>query len=222
LFYDHGISTLVQPLVGFDLLDRGQEYLELAIQRSLAMLAGHTYLAWYRAAHIRVYFYGAWRQALASLGYQDIATQLDSVMRATEHHTARQLIIGLFADRPLDDIVALANKCQTGSELIERYYGLGLPPVDLVIGSGQPALWDLPLLDINRASLYFLTAPTFFTTREMVRRILYDHLFERVADDSIKSLPEENQVLLSHDVLGTGHRTPLGWMPDIFALKART
>jgi hypothetical protein len=130
----------------------------------------------------------------------------------TEKNEGRHLLVGLFADRPLNDIVSLAGVCHDGQELIEEYYGLALPPVDLIVGSGQPAIWDIPLLDFNRASLYFLKAPTFFMTKETLRHILYDHLFERIPDDDITSLPSLNQNWTPHEILGVGQRTSLGWM----------
>lgn len=212
LLFDHGIGTLIQPLLGFDLIERGEEYLELALRQSLTTLADEIYLAWYRAARIRVSFYGAWRDTLPALGFEDVAEKLDAIVSATERHTEHHLLLGLFADRALEDIVRLANDCHGGPDLIERYYGVDVPPIDLIIGSGQPALWDIPLLDFNRASLYFLKTPTFFITREMVRRILYDHLFERVPDDNLESLPRHGQELVSQEVLGIGRRTPVGWV----------
>jgi hypothetical protein len=211
LFYDHGISTLVQPFFGFDLLDRGGEYVEMALRQALAVLSGQYYLDWYEQNRIRVSFYGRWRDTLCSLGYQEVTDTLQMVAHATQQNSERRLLVGLFADRPLDDIVTLARFCDHGQELIELYYGLPLPAIDLIVGSGQPAIWDIPLLSINQASLYFVKVPTFFLTRETLRNILYDHLFERVADDNIMAIPPNYQVWQLDEVLGIGKRTPLGW-----------
>jgi hypothetical protein len=212
LLYDHGISTLVQPLLGFDLLERGEEYVELAIRQALVVLADQLYTDWYARYGIRVRFYGKWQDTLRSLGYHDVLAKLTTVTRATEKHERRYLLIGLFADRPLDDIVSLAKLCHNGQELIERYYGLPRASIDLIIGSGQPAIWDVPLLDFNRANLYFLKSPTFFLTRESLRQILYDHLFERVPDDNVTSLGSQSQDWELDAVLGIGKRTSLGWI----------
>jgi len=43
----------------------------------------------------------------------------------------------------------MAKNVNQGEELLWRYYGLAVGPVDLIIGSSQPAIWDLPLLDIK-------------------------------------------------------------------------
>ena len=212
LLYDHGISTLVQPLLGLDLLERGEEYVELAIRQALVVLADQPYTDWYARSGIRVRFYGKWQDTLRSLGYHDVLDKLITVTQATERYERRYLLIGLFADHPLDDIVSLAKLCHSGQELIERYYGLPLSSIDLIIGSGQPAIWDVPLLDYNRANLYFLKSPTFYLTRESLRHILYDHLFERVPDDNITSLLSQSQDWGLNTVLGIGKRTSLGWM----------
>jgi hypothetical protein len=93
---------------------------------------------------------------------------------------------------------------------LNRYYGQPVGPIDLIIGSGQPAIWDLPLLDINKASLYFLQAPTFCLSREILRKILYDHLYQRINDDELyDNLPAETWRRV--EVLGIGRRTEKGW-----------
>jgi hypothetical protein len=95
--------------------------------------------------------------------------------------------------------------------LLHQYYGQPIGPIDVVLGSGQPALWDVPLLDVNRANLYFLQAPTLCLDRVTLRRILYDHLYLRTDDD------EPDQDLDAREwgdprVLGLGRRTRRGWI----------
>jgi hypothetical protein len=82
--------------------------------------------------------------------------------------------------------------------------------VDFIIGSGQPAIWDLPLLDINKASLYFLQAPTFCLDQQTLRRILYDHLFIRVNDDEVPTQVSKQQ-WQPCQILGMGEKTEMGW-----------
>jgi hypothetical protein len=95
--------------------------------------------------------------------------------------------------------------------LVGRYYGQPVGPVDLVVSSGQPAIWDIPLLDINKASLYFLQAPTFCLNQETLRRIFYDHLYQRVNDDDLYD-NLTNQEWEDIEVLGIGQRTRKGWI----------
>jgi hypothetical protein len=211
LLYAHGVQTLIQPMLGYDLLDRGAEYLELAINEGLAELGSRDYRDWYRQSQIRVTFYGNWLTALTELGFVEVSNLLAEVMAETRHHHKRRLLFGIFADEGLDSIVSIAQSVRQGEELINRYYGQPVGPVNLVIGSGQPAIWDLPLLDINKASLYFLQAPTFFLERQTLRRILYDHLYQRINDDDLYDNLSA-KAWQAPDVLGLGQRTKKGWL----------
>jgi hypothetical protein len=211
LLYDHGIQTLIQPMLGYDLLERGPEYLELAIEEGLAELGSQDYRDWYRRSQIKVTFYGNWTVALSELGFGKITDLLKDVMAETSHYHKHRLLLGIFADEGLDNIVTLAQSVRQGEELIARYYGQPVAPVNLVIGSGQPAIWDLPLLDINKASLYFLQAPTFFLERQTLRRILYDHLYQRINDDELYD-NLSTKIWKEPHVLGLGQRTEKGWL----------
>ncbi|HXV99823.1 MAG TPA: hypothetical protein VEC93_15505 [Anaerolineae bacterium] len=211
LFYDHGLQTLIQPLLGYDLLERGQQYLRLAVEQGLAEMATADYRDWYHSLGIRVTFYGNWSATLSKLGFTQVVKLLDELAAETRHYTQRKLLLGLFADESLDNVVALAKHVNQGEELLNQYYGQPVGPVDLIIGSGQPAIWDLPLLDINKASMYFLQAPTFSLDRETLRQILYDHLYQRINDDAIYD-DLTTEVWGRAEVLGIGQRTQKGWI----------
>jgi hypothetical protein len=211
LFYNHGFTTLIQPLLGYDLLDRGPSYLKLALEQGLAELTTKDYCAWYQQAEIRVTFYGNWITTLTEMGFGSTVDSLKTLMAQTQPYPKRRLLLGIFADGDLDQIVTLAQTLQPGEDLLQRYYGQSVGPVDLIIGSGQPAIWDLPLLDINKAGLYFMQAPTFCLDRDVLRRILYDYLYERVNDDRIYEnlMPQEWR---GFEILGLGRRSRKGWI----------
>lgn len=209
-FYDHGIQTLIQPWLGYDLLDRGPEYLALVVEHGLARLASSTYRDWFHQGEIGVTFYGNWVEALSERGFVDVVRLLAGVVDETACYVKNKLVLGAFADEGLDNIVRLAKEVDTGEALIKKYYGQLIKPVDLIIGSGQPAIWDLPLLDVNKASLYFLQAPTFCLNPETLRRILYDHLYQRVNDDEALTVPI-GQLRQRSKVLGIGEQTEYGW-----------
>lgn len=211
LFYDHGIQTLIQPLLGYDLLGRGDVYIEMAVGQGLVELTTSNYLAWFHQHEIRVTFYGNWIEVLSKRGSSDVVRVLQRIIRETAHYTKYKLLFGLFADEGLDKITVLAKTVDTGEALLCQYYGQLIQPVDLIIGSGQPATWDLPLLDINKASLYFLQAPTFCLNRHILRHILYDHLYQRVNDDSLYE-DLSPQAWQDFKVLGIGQQTNKGWV----------
>lgn len=211
LFYTHGVQSLIQPLMGYDLLSRGQDYLHMAVTQGLAELTTKEYQDWFHRQEIRLTFYGNWSKVLLDLGFNQVAALLKQLEEITQHYTRHKLLFGVFADEDLDHITALAREARCGEELLQRYYGQPIGPVDLIVGSGQPAIWDLPLLDVNKANLYFLQAPTFCLDQATLRRILYDHLFQRVNDDE----PYNNlniQEWGGFEVLGLGQRTRKGWM----------
>ena len=209
LFYDHGIQTLIQPILGYDLLERGYDYLKMAVEQGLAELTKPDYQNWYQQVEIRVTLYGNWSNTLAEMGFSEVVDLL-KLIAETSGYTKHKLLLGAFADEGLDNIVALAKSVSQGEELLNRYYGQPVGPVDLIIGSGQPAIWDLPLLDINKASLYFLQAPTFCLDKEMLRQILYDHLYQRINDDELYN-DLTTQEWRRAEVLGIGQRTEKGW-----------
>lgn len=212
LMYEHGVQTLIQPVLGYDLIDRGPEYLKLAIEQGLAELAAdEDFREWYHKTQIRVSLYGNWAAALTDLGFAKVANLLNELIAETGHYTRYRLLLGVFADEGLDNIVSLARTVNRGKELLTRYYGQPVEPINLIIGSGQPAIWDLPLLDINKASLYFLQSPTFCLDRDILRRILYDHLYERVNDDELND-SLHGQTWGDAKVFGIGRRTRNGWV----------
>jgi hypothetical protein len=210
MMYDHGLQTLIQPLMGYDLLDRGPQYIQMAV-RSLLELTSTAYRSWYRQTEVRVTLYGNWSDALTDLGFNE-AVDLLHTMTETSYYTKRKLLLGVFADEGLDNIIRMAKAVGRGEALLHRYYGQPVGSVDLIIGSGQPAIWDLPLLDINKASLYFIQAPTFCLGRDSLRQILHDHIFQRINDDELYG-DLVLQEWEGFEILGLGQRSRKGWTP---------
>lgn len=210
LFYDHGIQTLIQPILGYDLLERGQDYMRMAIGQGLAQLISSDYQDWYHREQIRVTFYGNWLKVLSNTDFIEVTSVLQLIAK-TSRYRKRRLLLGVFADEGLDSIVAMAKQVHHGNELLRRYYGQPVGPVDLILGSGQPAIWDLPLLDLNKANLYFMQAPTFCLDEQTLRQVLYDHLYARINDDELYNNLSEKE-WRRYDVLGIGHQTRKGWI----------
>jgi hypothetical protein len=144
------------------------------------------------------------------MGFFRVAGLLAEIAQETRHYTKHSLLFGVFADRPWDHFLNLAKRVKGGEELLQRYYGQPVGQVDLIIGSGQPAIWDLPLLDLNKASLYFIQAPTFCLNKETLRHILYDHLYQRLNDDELYA-NLNIQDWATPEILGLGRRTSKGW-----------
>ena len=109
LFYDHGIRTLVQPILGYDLLSRGSEYLAMAVENGLAQLMKPTCRAWFEAHQVRVSFYGNWVDTLCEAGYHKVVTAMQDLVDETAQYRKNKLLLGVFADDGLDGIVSLAK-----------------------------------------------------------------------------------------------------------------
>lgn len=210
LCYEHGIKTLIQPLLGHDLLARGPEYVRMALE-ALEAMESDVYRAWFAREEIQVCFYGDWKATFMKGGFGETAEKLFRLMRETQRFSRHRLLIGLFADEGLDRISGIASEARDGCELLRRYYGVDVAPINVVIGSGQPAIWDIPLLDINKASIYFMQAPTFCLTEGKLRRILYDHLFLRRNDDELHT-NLKGEIWKRYSVVGLGRRTRQGWV----------
>jgi hypothetical protein len=129
LFFEHGVRALVQPLLGYDLLQRGQDYLVMAAEQGLAELGTEAYRSWYRDSGIRVSFYGDWPTVLPGLGFSHVARLLAGVAEETRRNTTHSLLFGVFADGSLSQIVSLAQEVEGGDRLLEKYYGQPVSPV---------------------------------------------------------------------------------------------
>jgi hypothetical protein len=211
MFYDHGLQTLIQPLLGYDLLSRGRDYLKLAVEQGLMELISEDYRRWFQELEIRVSFYGNWAATLTEMGFASTVEALQALTSETSHYTKHGLLFGVFADGSLDYILTLAQTARRGDELLCHYYGQSVDPVSFIVGSGQPVIWDLPLLDINKASLYFIQAPTFYLDKQALRHILYDHLYQRCNDEELNGNARFHQ-WRGIEILGLGQRNQEGWI----------
>jgi hypothetical protein len=211
MFYGHGLQTLIQPLLGYDLLSRGHDYLKLAVEQGLMELVSEDYRSWFHELEIRVNLYGNWVAPLTEMGFAPVVEALQELISETNHYTRYSLLFGVFADAALDYIVSLAQTAHQGDDLLRQFYGQPIGPINLIVGSGQPVIWDLPLLDINKANLYFIQAPTFCLDKQSLRHILYDHLYQRSNDEELNgngSSYEWREV----EILGLGQRSQKGWI----------
>jgi hypothetical protein len=211
LLYEHGLRTLIQPLLGYDLLERGKDYLTMAVEQGLMELVKPEARDWFHQLEVRVTFYGNWREMLGKHGFDPVIDSLVTLTKETQGYTRHKLLFGVFADEGLDRVVSLARQVNDGEALLTAYYEQPITPVNFVIGSGQPVIWDLPLLDINKASLYFMQAPTFYLNQPMLQSILYDYLYCRVNDDALyEDLSEQRWQ--KYQVIGIGQQTQGGWI----------
>ncbi len=228
LIFDHGVDTLLAPMVGPDLLERGEDYLRLAA-RGLTMFARNPdFLEFYDRYDVRVRFYGDAQRHLRGTSAAGALEAFDEVTRRTASHCRRRLFFGIFANDATETTAEIAIRfyqehghAPDRRQIVEAYYGEYVAPVDLFIGFGPFSAFDMPLLSIGREDLYFTVSPSPYLDAETLRAILYDHLYGR-------SEPEYHELtggdwqslrrfyhLNRRVVLGVGVTTARGriWLP---------
>lgn len=189
MVYDHGISTLVMPIISPHLLTkRGAEYIQMVIQSLGQLTFGESYCRFYSDYDVRVRFYGD----AHTFGETDVNAKLSAqfaeVTAATAHHQTNRLFWGVCAHDATDQIAKLSVQhfqnhgvVPTKNQLIKRYYGEEIAPVDLFISASKPRAFDMPLISNGREELYFTVAPSPYLNQTAFRKILHDHIFNRNA-----------------------------------------
>ena len=198
--FEHGLDTLVTPVFGGELLNRGTEYAEMAVD-GLARLATHPeFLAFYQKQKVRVHFYGDYRKILADTPYAYLCDLFDHISKHTAHHTEHRLFYGVFANDATETIAEMAvrhhqNTGQTPTRrmLIEQYYGEYIDKANIFIGFEKFNVFDYPMLGWGEESLYFTAAPSLYLNARQLRNILYDYLYLRpVQDPEYAEMPAED------------------------------
>jgi tuberculosinol/isotuberculosinol synthase len=230
LLFDHGLDTLLTPLFGPDLLERGGDYVQMAVE-GLARLAIHPdFIDFYREYGVRVRFYGDYRKFFGRAPYAHLPVLFDQITAQTMPHSRHRLFVGLFAHDATETIAELAvryhaehRRVPDKRTLVELYYGEYVAPVDLFIGFDKFCAFDMPLVATGNEDLYFTVSPSLYLTTRQLRDILYDHLYARrgeepdystmTSDDWIwmKSFYRANQ----EKTLGVGAKQKRGgyWYP---------
>ena len=188
--FAHGIDTLVTPIFGSELLNRGGDYVK-SIADGMTRLATHPdFLSFYENHKIRVHFYGDYRRQLAGTPYDYLSDLFDDVSKRTAHNDRYRLFYGVFANDATEAVIGLtvAHYQKTGQpptrhDLIELYYGEYIEKADIFIGFEKFNIFDYPLLGSGDESLYFTIAPSLYLNGHQLRSILYDHIYLRPVQD---------------------------------------
>jgi tuberculosinol/isotuberculosinol synthase len=186
LLFDHGLDTLLTPVFGPDLVERGEGYMQMAAD-GLARLTTHPdFLDFYETVGVRVHFYGDHRRFLGPTPYAYLSDLFDDVTARTLSHSRYCLFFGLFAHDATETVAEIAIRCYQEQgrppdkrQIVEAYYGEYVGPVDLFIGFDKLCVFDMPLVATGAEDLYFTVSPSPYLTQRQLRDILYDHLYAR-------------------------------------------
>lgn len=189
MVYDHGISTLVMPIISPHLLDkRGAAYTQMVIQSLGKLTFGENYRRFYDSYDVRVRFYGDDHNFGQAAVNEQLTQQFADVTAATAGHQSNRLFWGVCAHDATNQIANLSVQyfqkhgvVPVKEQLIELYYGEEVAPVDLFISASKPRAFDTPLISNGREELYFTVAPSPYLNQNAFRKILHDHLFNRNA-----------------------------------------
>jgi hypothetical protein len=105
LIFAHGVSVILAPSFGAEILKRGEAYARYALG-GLAQLPDDEI---YRAlidSGVRIRFYGDYEEALTVAGLRSVLETCAMLTEATVSGEGALLLIGLFADEPYPTIAA--------------------------------------------------------------------------------------------------------------------
>jgi tuberculosinol/isotuberculosinol synthase len=191
LFFDHGIDTLLTPIFGPDLIDRGQEYSRLFMPGLLWCAQNQDMLDFYDEYDVRVHVYGDAQCYLQDTPYAPALDAYAELARRTASHTRYRLFFGVCAHDATESVAEIGirfyqehGRSPTRREIVETYYGEYVEPVDLFIGFDRLSAFDMPLLAVGNEDMYFTVSPSPYLDAHTLRSILYDHLYTRRVDES--------------------------------------
>ncbi len=186
LLFDHGVDTLLTPIFGPDLLERGEAYAEMATEGLALLATNDDFVEFYNAYQVRVRFYGDYREFFGPTPYAYLVDLFEEATARTLSHDRHQLFFGVCAQSPWETIARLAVQYHTEHgcvpdrrALVEMYYGEYVAPVDLFIGFDKFCVFDMPLVATGNEDLYFTVSPSPYLSERQLREILYDHLYSR-------------------------------------------
>lgn len=190
LVFDHGIDTIVAPVFGGEIMNRGDEYMR-EIGANMTLLATHpSFLEFYKKYGIRVHFYGDYREQLNETPYAYVCDAFEEVTQKTTHNTQHRLFYGVCADDATETIAELSikhfqevGKTPSRRELIKEYYGEYVDKADIFIGFEKFNVFDYPMLGWGEESLYFTVAPSLYMNGQQLKNILYDYIYLRPVQD---------------------------------------
>jgi tuberculosinol/isotuberculosinol synthase len=191
LFFDHGVDTLLTPIFGPELLERGEDYQRMMVPALLWFAQNKRFLDFYDSYDVRVRVYGDTTRYLASTPYAPALDAYAALAQRTADHQRHRLFIGVCAHDATESVAEFAvrfhqqqGRLPDKREIVKAYYGEYVEPADIFIGFDRPTVFDMPLVATGNENLYFTVSPSPYLSARTLRMILYDHLYGRQVDES--------------------------------------
>ena len=200
MLFDHGIDTILAPVFGPDLLERGQAYRALMEEALVGFAQRQVFLDFYNEYGVRVRVYGNAERCLEGTRYAGALDVYDELKQRTIANEGPRLFYGVCAQDPTETIAELSvsfygeqNRLPSKQEIVEMYYGEYVPPVDLFIGfADRHAVFDMPLVGTGNEDLYFTVSPSPYLDTQALRTILFDHVYARKAAPRYEDLGKDD------------------------------
>ncbi len=229
LIFEHGIDTLLAPIFGPDLLERGEAYLGI-IEPGLRWFTHNpAMLDFYDAYDVRVRVYGDTQRWLGHTPYAQVLDAFDEIARRTAAHRRHRLFFGVCAHDPAETMAEIAvrfhrehDRLPDKRQIVEAYYGEYVAPLSFFIGFERLTMFDMPLIATGNEDLYFMVSPSLYLDAYTLRVILYDHLYTRQVNEDYAQLSSGDWQALAEfyrhnrrHVLGVGRQLANGhfWYP---------
>lgn len=234
IFFSHGLTTLMVPLVSYSALNRSEKYLRNALLPGLKKIfKSPEWLAFYQKHDIRLGVYGN-TTTLKSTACAEVADWIEDARNQTRAHQTHRLFLGFTTPRKMgSEICELAieyykehGEIPDYQTQVKIYYGEPIPPADFFIMSTKFSGLGAapPLITGENTQLYFLAAPGAWSlSEEVYRKILYDLLFCRTngtqneynnpdvfSAQELQNFFKKNR----NKVFGLGHRIGEVWVPE--------
>ncbi len=228
MMFDYGVHTLLVPVYGSDLFERGDAYTEMTTHGLAHFAQNQHFLNVYDQCNLRVGFYGDYARYFRGTKYEYLLALFDDITARTADRTGGQILFGLFANDPTTAVAEITvahfqahGEIPDKNTLIQRYYGMPVSPLSFYIGFDKFAFFDMPLVMTGNEDLYFTLSPSLYLNDRQFRAILYDHLFTRRMEESDYGdiTAEEMTVMRSfydthrETTLGVGVRHGRFWYP---------
>ncbi len=233
LFFDHGVDTLLTPVIGPEILATRDGYMQKIGGEGLARLVTYPeFLSFYEEYGVRVRFYGDYRKHLANTPYEHLSNLFEGITETTGKNDRFRLFFGAFADN-LSATAAVAElavqyykehgEVPDRETIIKMYYGEYVDKANIFIGFDRFAVFDYPLINWGEEDLYFMVAPSSYLNKMQLRNILYDHLYTRRVPEVEYMSGSEDELsrtriyyLENRELtLGVGHLLNGTWIPKI-------
>ena len=192
LMFDHGVDTLLVPLLSPHLFDtRGEDYTRETVSALSYLTRATKFHDFYAQYGVAARFYGDYGAYLSQSGYTGLLDEINRFNESSPDYPVHRLYWGVCAHDSVNTTINLTTEyyeaygsAPSRDDLVKRYYGTSLPDVNFFIGASKPRAFDTPLLLNGREDLYFTVAPSPYLNETQFRSILFDHLFSRRKSDS--------------------------------------